>query len=251
MTGQQVHRNPRTPPYLSIIIPAFNEEDRILSTLDRIRPFLNDRDYSSDVIVVDDGSTDRTTDVVEAHRPFWPALSLVRHARNRGKGSSVRTGFEHAKGEILLFTDADLSTPIEETDKLLDAIKLGADVAIGSRAMKESAIRVHQPWYRETMGKIFNQIVRLVALPEIGDTQCGFKAFTRKAAEVIIRRQSIEGFAFDVEMLFIAKRLGFGIREVPISWINHPKSHVHVIIDSLRMLRDVIRIPWIHRKNKF
>ena len=240
-----------TTPYLSVVIPAYNEEKRILPTLDRIRGYLELQVYFGDVIVVDDGSTDRTARLIEERAAAWPSLTLIRNGRNRGKGYSVRNGFESAKGQILLFSDADLSTPIEEIDKLLAAIRSGADVAIGSRALEKSDVRIHQPWYRELMGKTFNRIVRCIAVPGIHDTQCGFKAFTRKAAEAIIGRQRLCGFSFDVEMLFIARRKGFSIREIPVVWMNEPNSRVRAIADSLKMLGDLIRIRWLHRNSRY
>ena len=240
-------KNTRTP-YLSVVIPAYNEENRIVPTLDRIREYLGKQDYSSDVIVVDDGSTDRTASLVKERSGSWPKLSLIRNGRNYGKGYSVKNGFEHATGEILFFSDADLSTPIEEIDKLLSAIRSGAAVAIGSRALKHSDVRIHQPWFRELMGKTFNRMVRCLVVPGIHDTQCGFKAFTRKAAESVSARQRLCGFSFDVEMLFIARRMGFLIREVPVVWMNKLPSTVRPITDPIAMFRDLLRIRWIQRK---
>lgn len=245
-----MERGSAKTPFLSTVIPAYNEERRIRPTLGRIREYLDKQAYTSEVIVVDDGSIDGTARVVAEFQASWPALRLIRTGRNRGKGYSVKTGFSNAEGEILLFSDADLSTPIEEADKLIAAIRSGAAVSIGSRALDRSVVRIHQPWYRELMGKIFNRFVRLIAVQGIHDTQCGFKAFTREAAMNLISRQRIDGFSFDVEILYIARRLGYVIREIPVTWINNDNTRVRLIQDSLGMLIDLLRIPLIHRTRK-
>jgi dolichyl-phosphate beta-glucosyltransferase len=232
---------------LSIIIPAYNEEKRIVKTLGGIRDFLKDKDY--EIIVVNDGSKDGTVKVVEELHNG--RIQIINNPGNKGKGYSVKNGMLHAKGDLLLFSDADLSTPIEELEKLLPFVKEGYGVIIGSRAMKESDIKIHQPFYRELMGKFFNKIVRVLAVGGIKDTQCGFKLFTREAADKIFKLQKLDGFSFDVELLYLAKKLGFKIKEVPIVWINDEETKVSSIKDSAKMFFDLFKIRWLHaRKNK-
>ncbi len=235
---------------ISIIIPAYNEESRIPSTLQEIESYFSGR-VSCEIIVVDDGSTDRTYDVC---REFFDKAGhgkVLRNSHNRGKGYSVRRGMLEAKGKMRLFSDADMSTPIGEIEKLIAAIGEGYEVAIGSRSLSGSDIKLHQPFYRESMGKIFNLFVRLVTVGGIIDTQCGFKLFTEKASRDIFRRQHIESFSFDVEILFIARKLGYRIKEIPIAWINSPASKVNPITDSAKMLRDLFFIRWMDLKGNY
>ncbi|MBZ0273911.1 glycosyltransferase family 2 protein [bacterium] len=228
-------------PRLSVVIPAYNEESRLPATLARLREyFASDGDV--EVIVVDDGSADDTRKIAGDIAKDWPALRVVANDRNRGKGYTVRHGVQEAAGDVVLFYDADSSTPIEEYEKLRPHLEAGADVAIGSRSLPGSDVRVHQPWYRETMGRMFNLFVRLVAVRGIVDTQCGFKAFRLPAARAVFARQKLSGFSFDVELLFIARRLGYSIKEVPIVWINSPASRVHPVWDSLRMFLELLKI---------
>lgn len=234
--------NPATPE-LSIVIPAYNEERRLAETLKRVRAYLQARRADAEVIVVDDGSRDNTAALIEARRAEFPGLRLVSNGRNRGKGYSVRHGMLEARGRIVLFTDADLSAPIEEADKLLAA--LGEyDVAIGSRAVDRSLIEVHQSPLREFAGIIFNWIVRAVTGLKFVDTQCGFKAFVRERARIIFEQQRIERFGFDPEILFLAKHHGLRAVEIPVRWAHHPATKVRVIRDSLRMFAEVLSIRW-------
>lgn len=226
------------------MIPAFNEEGRIGSTLERIHEYLRGQPYRSEVIVVDDGSDDGTIPV--AKRAAGSA-KIYANGENRGKGFSVRRGALEAAGEVVLFSDADLSTPIEEVEKLDAALREGADIAIGSRALAESDVQIHQPFYREWMGKTFNLLVRALVFPGISDTQCGFKAFRREAAREVFSRQTLPGFAFDVEVLYIARRLGYTVREVPVIWRNSPETKVGALRHSLQMFRDILKIRRIHR----
>lgn len=236
------------PPQLSVVIPAFNEERRLGATLERVAAYLADQPLEWELLVVDDGSMDGTAALVERASVAEPRMRLVRVGRNRGKGNAVRAGFLEASGEHVLFSDADLSTPIEEVERLRAALRANpesrprADIAIGSRALPDSDVRVRQNIVRQTMGKTFNLIVRLATGLSIHDTQCGFKLFHREAAMPIFRAQRLEGFAFDVELLFLARRRGLHVAEVPVAWINSADSRVHVVRDSLRMLRDVLRI---------
>jgi glycosyltransferase involved in cell wall biosynthesis len=233
-----------TPPIeLSIIIPAFNEERRLQKTLDRVRAFIESRPGACEVIVVDDGSTDGTAKIVEKMSGIWPALRLLRNPGNRGKGYSVRHGMLDANGGIVLFTDADLSAPMEEADKLFAALKTH-DAAIGSRDVDRSLIEVHQPRSREIAGILFNWAVRLILGLPFGDTQCGFKAFARNRARILFEQQRIERFGFDPELLFLAKRHGLTVAEVPVRWAHDEGTRVHALRDGLRMVFDVFRIRW-------
>jgi len=234
-------------PELSIIIPAYNEESRLPRAFARVREYLTQRGIGADhaeVIVVDDGSRDGTARVVEEWRREFPALRLVSNGRNRGKGYSVRHGMLEARGRIALFTDADLSAPIEEAGKLLAALEQGNEVAIGSRALDRSLISVRQSVLRETAGKIFNGFVRLFTGLPFYDTQCGFKAFVREPARIIFEQQRIERFGFDPEILFLAKHHGLLAMEVPVRWAHDPATKVHVYRDSLMMFADLLVIRW-------
>ncbi|MBN1418110.1 MAG: glycosyltransferase family 2 protein [Planctomycetes bacterium] len=226
----------------SIVIPAFNETRRIGPTVRQIFAHLEGRRIRYEILIVDDGSTDRTGDLVHDLADEIPAIRLIRNDRNRGKGCAVRNGFLNARGRRILSCDADLSTPIEEFDRFWTEMDGGAEVVIGSRAMRESRISVHQPWYRETMGKVFNVFVRVLFLSRFRDTQCGFKLYRREAALAIAARQRISGFAFDVEHLVIAKKCGFRVASLPVRWANNPDTRVHAVKQSLRMLRDLFRI---------
>lgn len=231
------------PIELSIIIPAYNEERRLPQTLDRIQAFLQTRGTSSEVIVVDDGSSDGTARLVEARSASWPGLRVVKNPGNRGKGYSVRHGMLEARGRIVLFTDADLSAPIEEADKLLAALET-QDVAIGSRAMDRGLIEVHQPWHRETIGIVFNGVVRAVLGLPFADTQCGFKAFRGERSRIIFEQQRIERFGFDPELLFLARRHGLTVAEVPVRWSNDEATRVNAFRDGLAMFMETLGIRW-------
>jgi glycosyltransferase involved in cell wall biosynthesis len=228
---------------LSIIIPAFNEERRLPQTLDRIRAFLKSRPGTAEVIVVDDGSTDGTAQLVEKMRGTWPELRLLKNPGNRGKGYSVRHGMLESKGEVVLFTDADLSAPIEEADKLFAAMKTH-DAAIGSRDIDRSLIEVHQSKSREFAGMLFNLAVRLILFLPFHDTQCGFKAFKSSRARVLFEQQRIERFGFDPELLFLARRHGIAVAEVPVRWAHDEGTRVNALRDGLRMVFDVFRVRW-------
>jgi dolichyl-phosphate beta-glucosyltransferase len=227
---------------ISIVIPAFNEEDRILPTLRMIDDYLRDRVRGYEIIVVDDGSSDNTMKVVRSECGRLKSVRLLSNEANRGKGFSVRRGVMGARHDLVLVSDADLSTPIEEVSKFLPWVEKGYDVVIGSRALKESDIIRRQPWYRQTMGKTFNLLVRIVVLGGFHDTQCGFKMFRTPAGKKIFESLKTEGFAFDVEALLRAKKIGYRVKEVPVRWINSPQSKVRVLRDSARMFLDLVRI---------
>jgi len=236
---------------LSIIIPAFNEEKRLGRTLDKVQGFLKGRAYSAEVIVVDDGSRDATVALVKDRQREWPELKLIENGANRGKGFSVRAGALASQGAQVLFSDADLSTPIEEYDTLVGFLSGARSLTIASRDIKGSRVERHQAWYRESMGKIFNRIIRLLTHLPFKDTQCGFKLFTREASREIFSRLTIERFAFDVETLWLAKKLSIPVKEVPVRWINDPASRVDPIRDSAQMLGDVVRIRWNDLRGRY
>jgi glycosyltransferase involved in cell wall biosynthesis len=236
-------------PELSLIIPAYNEEKRLGRALERIEAYFALKPQGIglgdiEVIVVDDGSTDGTVRVAEDWAGRIPGLRVLSGRANRGKGYSVRQGMLEAAGRIGLFTDADLSAPIEESEKLLAAIRAGNDAAIGSRAMDRSLIATHQSGLREVAGMIFNGFVRVATGLPFQDTQCGFKAFVREPCRVIFEQQRIERFGFDPEILFLARRQGLAVAEVPVRWSHDPATKVHVVRDSLLMFSDLLVIRW-------
>lgn len=214
----------RTAPELSVVIPAFNEAARLPRTLERVRAFLQGRGGSHEIVVVDDGSTDDT--VALARAEAGAEVTVLENGVNRGKGFSVRRGMLAARGERRLMSDADLSTPIEELDALWARMDEGFGVVVASRALPLSRIEVHQGAFRENMGRLFNLLVRAAVLPGLRDTQCGFKLFTAAAAEAAFSRTRLDGFAFDVEALFVARQLGFRVAEVPVVWRNDAASRV-------------------------
>ncbi len=231
---------------ITIVIPAYNEEKRLGPTLSAVLSYLERGRWEfKEIVVVDDGSTDGTAALVESVSARNPSVRLLRNPGNRGKGYSVRQGVLHARGAWILFTDADLSTPIEELDKLLEACRReGAVVAVGSRALDRSLIAVRQPGFREAAGRVFNLCVRLLTGLPFLDTQCGFKLFEANAAREIFRRQRISGFGFDVELLFIARLLGYRCTEAPVRWSHSEGSTVSMLRASINMFLDLARIRW-------
>ena len=226
-------------PQLSIVIPAYNEGARIELTLDRVMACVEKQGWDAEVLVVDDGSTDATPKIVHAWMERYPQLHLIQNEGNRGKGYSVRNGLLQAAGEVVMFTDADLSAPMEEAELLLAAIADGADVAIGSRWMDKTRQTIHQPLYRKFFGRCFNWVTRVVMGLPFKDTQCGFKAFKRPVAQVIFRLQRIERWGFDPEILFIARKLGYDIREVPVTWGHDERSRMSYLKDGMKMLEEM------------
>jgi dolichyl-phosphate beta-glucosyltransferase len=228
-------------PSLSIVIPAYNEARRISTSLEAIQRYVQSKNFAVEVIVVDDGSTDSTVEVVSRR----PEIRVLRNDCNRGKGFSVRHGVVEARGELILFTDADLSAPIEEADKLLAALESsGADAAVGSRALQRELIGIHQSWLREWGGRFFNLLVRLFTGLPIHDTQCGFKLFRRETTRRAFELQRVERFGFDPEILFLVRRLGGRLLEVPVRWNDNPATKVHYLRDSLRMTLDLLVLRW-------
>lgn len=237
-------------PYLSVVVPAYNEEARLPRSLDGLHAYYSAQPYDYDVCVVSDGSQDRTGEIVRDFAKDHPEFRLIEYFPNRGKGYAVRTGIEAATGDVILFCDADLATPQEETEKLLSHIRDGADVAIGSRPLRESKLERHQPWYREYFGRTANLAIQLLAVRGIHDTQCGFKMFTRQAAHEIFARCSLDEFGFDFESLMIAQDLGYRIDEVPIRWLDQPGSKVVLMRDGPRALRDLLKIRMAGKKRR-
>jgi glycosyltransferase involved in cell wall biosynthesis len=231
-------------PDLSIVIPSYNEELRLPATLERIATYIDASKRSTEVLVVDDGSKDATAAVAESFRGKIPSLRVVSNGVNRGKGFSVKHGTQEARGGIVLFTDADLSAPIEEADKLLSAVENNFDVAIGSRAMDRSLISVHESLFREFAGIIFNKIVRIILRLPFVDTQCGFKAFRRERCRIIFEQQRIERFGFDPELLYLARHHGLRSVEIPVRWAHSPATKVNMLRDSIQMFVDVFTIRW-------
>ncbi len=231
---------------LSVVIPVYNEEKRIPKTLRDSLDYLKKSKLSHEILIVDDGSTDGVLGVVETFRKKkdGPALRILKQGTNRGKGAAVKRGALEARGDMVLYMDADNATPLSQYERFRPLIAEGYDVVVGSRAVDRSMVRVHQPLHREAMGRFFNILVQLAATPGLKDTQCGFKAFRRKTAQAVFARQTIGRFGFDVEILYIARKQGWRIVETPVEWFDAPGSKVHVFRDSLAMLTDLAVIRW-------
>lgn len=236
---------------ISCVIPAYNEVKRLDRTLKRVSEYFGGAGRDYEIIVVDDGSNDGTADLAARHGKEDPRCRVVSLATNSGKGAAVRRGVLEAKGELILFSDADLSTPIEEVEKLESALAGGYDVAIGSRALPGSQVLVHQPWVRETMGKVYNILIRLLLMRGFRDTQCGFKLFKCGAAKDLFPRARIDRFGFDVEILLLARLRGYRVAEVPVRWINSPATRVMILRDSTSMFLDLFRIRAWHLLGRY
>ena len=233
-------------PLLSIIIPAHNEENRLPGTLDEIWKFLQTQSYSAEILVVENASTDGTLEVCREYSRRIPSLKCE-HLAERGKGLAVKHGMLAAGGDYCFFADADLSMPIKEINRFIPPLLADMDVAIASREAK-GAIRYGEPAYRHLIGRIFNSMVRVLVLPGLQDTQCGFKCFRRDVARDVFSRQTFTGMSFDAEVLFIARQLGWRIAEIPIPWYFNPDSRVRLVDDSLRMAMDLLTIRRNARK---
>ena len=237
-------------PFLSVVVPAYNEEVRIGRTLEQMTAYLDTQNYSWEMLVVSDGSTDKTESIVQDFCAKRPTVRLVSYRPNRGKGNAVRVGMLQAAGDRVLFMDADLATPPEETAKVMTHLDDGADVVIGSRPLKESQLEVRQPLHREVFGRISNKIVQIVGVRGIKDTQCGFKLFTQSACKEIFKRCKMNGFSFDMEVLMIARDLGLRIDEVPIRWADQAGSKVVLWRDAPKVLADLIRMRMMGKKRR-
>ncbi len=231
-------------PQYSIVIPAYNESARIGRALSDVLRVLDEKRWDAEVIVVNDGSSDNTAAIIESFAARDKRVRLLQNPRNCGKGFSVRNGLLHAAGNILMFTDADLSAPMEEAERLFTAIRDGADVAIGSRWLQRSRQTIHQPLYRQIFGRCFNMVTRMVMRLPFADTQCGFKAFRRNAAQTIFQLQRIERWGFDPEILFIALKRGYNITEVPVTWGHDERSRISYLRDGLKMLEELVYVRW-------
>src|SRR5437870_323085 len=249
LCGPPVLTNPPAPTY-SIVIPAYNESARIGATLEKVLAYIAQRGWNAEVIVVNDGSRDSTAEIVRCAERN-PALRLIENPGNRGKGYSVRNGMLNAHGEILLFSDADLSSPIEEASKLVNAISAGADIAIGSRWLRSELQTERQPLYRQLFGRVFNLMLRVTLGLKYSDTQCGFKAFTRRAAQTIFPLQRIERWGFDPELLFLANKFGFKIAEVPVKWAHSEGTRISPLRDGIRMFAEMLKIRWYAFSGKY
>jgi len=227
---------------ISLVVPAYNEGSYIGETITSMNSFLSKEFPSFEIIVVDDGSSDNTGDILIELSKKISGLRIITNAKNMGKGHSVQRGVLSAKGKYIVFSDSDLSVPIEELGKFLNCLKEGSDIAIGSRALKGSNIIKEQSFLRKNMGRTFNLLIRLFLFGGIVDTQCGFKAFKSKAAKTLFNLQRVKGFCFDAEILYIAKKLKYKIQEIPIKWVNRPDSRVSMIKNSTLMFLDIFRI---------
>lgn len=237
---------------LSVVIPAYNEAGRIGTTLVKIRNYLASKSFPAEVVVVDDGSTDGTGDLLRGAGAPWPELRILTNETNRGKGFSVRRGVLEAKGALVLFTDADLSAPIEEADNLMTTLDSAqADAAVGSRALDRSLIGVRQPRQREYAGRFFNLLVRVFTGLRIHDTQCGLKLFRRDSTRRAFETLQVTGFGFDPELLFLIERWGGKVVEVPVRWNDDPATKVHFLRDSTRMFLDLVALRWRAQTGKY
>ena len=238
-------------PQYSIIIPAYNEASRLGLTLDRVLSYTVSQQWDAEVIVVNDGSRDATPNLVREYACRYPFLRLIENPGNHGKGYSVRNGMLHANGDLLLFSDADLSSPIEEAPKLFSAIQNGADVAIGSRWVRPELQTRRQSLLRQLYGRAFNLALRIVLGLTEKDTQCGFKAFTREAAKKIFPHQKIERWGFDPELLYLARRLDLKVKEVPVAWAHVPGTRISPLRDGLLMFGEALKIRWFAVSGKY
>lgn len=232
---------------LSVVVPAYNEERRLPPTLIHMIDFFDQMPFSYEVIVVDDGSTDATADIVRKFERVRKQVRLIQLPTNYGKGHAVRLGVLNSRGKRILMADADGATPIEEFLRLNEALTKETPIAIGSRALASVDTRVSTSIHRRLLGRVFNRCVNTVLVPSIADTQCGFKMFTRSVAMFLFRNQRSNGFSFDVELLYIAKKSEIAVAEIPINWTNIPGSKVNLIVDSLKMLRDIFQFKVMHR----
>jgi glycosyltransferase involved in cell wall biosynthesis len=249
MTVNSQSTNPREHVVCSLVIPVYNEQERITATLIEVFEYLGSRPESWELIVVDDGSTDQTVDIVKQACSRISSFRLLRNEKNSGKGFSVRRGLLTATGDLLFFSDADLSSPISELTRLLEPLCEDADIVIGSRALRPEWISPSQSALRQAAGRSFNRVLRLITGLPFRDTQCGFKGFRRAAARAILPLLTISGYAFDVELLYLARKFGYRSLEVPVHWGHMGGSKVRVLRDGIGMLTDLLRIRWNDRRS--
>jgi dolichyl-phosphate beta-glucosyltransferase len=235
----------------SIVIPAYNEGTRLGATLEKILAYVRQQGWDAEVIVVNDGSRDNTAGLVREFAEKNPIVRLVENPGNRGKGYSVRHGMLKARGDVVVFSDADLSSPIEEMPKLLDALSQGADIAIGSRWLRAELQTQRQSVHRQIFGRVFNLLMRMILGLKFKDTQCGFKAFTRQAAQTILPLQRIERWGFDPEILFLARKFGLRVKEVAVHWGHSGDTRIHPVLDGARMFQEMLRVRWYDIAGKY
>jgi dolichyl-phosphate beta-glucosyltransferase len=239
------------PPTYSIVIPAYNEGQRLGATLESVLAYVHAQAWDAEVLVVNDGSRDNTADIVRSFAERDPVLRLLENPGNRGKGYSVRNGMLNARGQILLFSDADLSSPIEEAPKLFAALAEGADIAIGSRWLRAETQTQRQSLHRQLFGRVFNLMLRMTLGLKFKDTQCGFKAFKRPAAQTIFPLQRIERWGFDPEILFLARKFGFQVKEIPVLWGHSGDSRINPLLDGARMFQEMLHVRWFDVTGKY
>jgi dolichyl-phosphate beta-glucosyltransferase len=238
-------------PTYSIVIPAFNEGTRLAPTLEKVLGYVHAQNWDAEIIVVNDGSRDNTADIVRSFAAKDPALRLVENPGNRGKGYSVRNGMLNARGQIVLFSDADLSSPIEEAPKLFQALAAGADIAIGSRWLRAETQTQRQPLHRQLFGRIFNLMLRVTLGLKFKDTQCGFKAFKRPAVQKIFPLQKTERWGFDPEILFLARKFEFKVQEIPVAWGHSGETRINPVVDGSRMFLEMLHVRWYDLTGKY
>ncbi len=243
--------NPLSDITYSIVIPAYNEGQRLGATLDKVLGYVREQGWNAEVVVVNDGSHDNTAELVRSFAAKNPALRLLENPGNRGKGYAVRNGMLNARGEIIVFSDADLSSPIEEMPKLLAALAAGADIAMGSRWLRAELQTHRQSLHRQLFGRIFNGLNRVILGLQFKDTQCGFKAFTRRAAQMILPLQRIERWGFDPEILFLARKFGLRVEEVAVRWGHVGGTRINPVLDGARMFQEMVRIRWYDLEGKY
>ena len=235
----------------SVVIPAYNEGTRLGATLDKVLNYIAQHECNAEVIVVNDGSRDNTADLVRSFAAKNPSVRLLENPGNRGKGYSVRNGMLSARGRVIVFSDADLSSPIEEVPKLLQALADGADIAIGSRWLRSELQTQRQPLHRQLFGRIFNLLLRITLGLRFRDTQCGFKAFRQRAAQTIFPLQKIERWGFDPEILFLARKFGLSVKEVPVAWGHSGETRINPVADGARMFLEMLRVRWYDLTGKY
>ncbi len=260
MMLEKARQGPRNPPiFLSVVIPAYNEAKRLPRTLPLIIAYFQETAPlwqasmdETEIVVVDDGSNDGTSELAMTFADRLPTLKVLRHYPNRGKGYAVKRGMLAATGKFRLFSDADLSTPIEELGEMLPLLLTGGyDIAIASRGLPQSQLLVRQPFHREMLGRLFNLVVQFLATPGIWDTQCGFKLFRGDVAERLFSLQRLDGFAFDVEVLYLARKLGYRVAERPVRWLNDPNTKVQTLRHGFQMLADILKVRWNDRRGVY